>query len=142
MEDYGITYDHARYHPKEENLKKLAQSLKDAQEQEQHEIRCPICGFLKGYVLGEKKYFRRFLQTLLKVNPDLASRAGVAKEGESAALDGVIARMGLAYLMGFKLGMDCLGFWLGDALAGFMPFVIGFSFYLSGRWKEKDLKKR
>ena len=55
MEDYGITYDHARYHPKEENLKKLAQSLKDAQEQEQHEIRCPICGFLKGYVLGEKK---------------------------------------------------------------------------------------
>ena len=44
MEDYGITYDHARYHPKEENLKKLAQSLKDAQEQKQHEIRCPICG--------------------------------------------------------------------------------------------------
>lgn len=59
-----------------------------------------------------------------------------------AIIDGVIARMGLAYLMGFKLGMDCLGFWLGDALAGFMPFVIGFSFYLSGRWKEKDLKRR
>ena len=58
-----------------------------------------------------------------------------------AIIDGVIARMGLAYLMGFALKMDCLGFWLGDALAGFMPFVIGLSFYLSGRWKETNPKQ-
>jgi hypothetical protein len=31
--------------------------------------------------------------------------------------------------------MGCLGFWYGDALAGFMPFVIGTVFYFSGRWK-------
>ena len=55
MEDYGIAYDHSRFHPKEENLKKLAQSIQDAEELERHEIRCPICGFLKAYVLGEKK---------------------------------------------------------------------------------------
>lgn len=55
MNDYGISYDHNRYHPKEENLKKLAQSIQDAQGQEKHEIRCPICGFLKVYVYGNKE---------------------------------------------------------------------------------------
>ena len=55
MESYTIEYDHSRFHPKEEDLKKLEQSFRDAQELEQHTIRCPICGFLKAYVLGEKK---------------------------------------------------------------------------------------
>ena len=45
------------------------------------------------YVMGEKKYFRRFLQTLLKVNPDLAARAGIGREDGDSALNGVIARM-------------------------------------------------
>lgn len=54
-----------------------------------------------------------------------------------AMIDGVIARVGLAALMGFALKMDCLGFWLGDALAGFMPMIIGLIFYFSGKWKQK-----
>jgi Na+-driven multidrug efflux pump len=54
-----------------------------------------------------------------------------------AIIDGVISRVGLAALLGFALNMECRGFWLGDALAGFMPFVIGGTFYLSGRWREK-----
>ena len=54
-----------------------------------------------------------------------------------AIIDGVIARIGLAALLGFALKLDCRGFWLGDSLAGFMPMVIGGVFYLSGRWKEK-----
>jgi len=45
------------------------------------------------YVMGEKRYFRRFLQTLLKVNPDLAARAGAAREEGPSALDDMIARM-------------------------------------------------
>ncbi|MBQ6366651.1 MAG: MATE family efflux transporter [Oscillospiraceae bacterium] len=53
-----------------------------------------------------------------------------------AIIDGVIARIGLAALLGFGLKLDCLGFWMGDSLAGFMPFLIGCIFYLSGRWKE------
>ena len=53
-----------------------------------------------------------------------------------AIIDGVISRIGLAALLGFALKLDCLGFWLGDALAGFMPMVIGMVFYLSGRWKK------
>ena len=54
-----------------------------------------------------------------------------------AIIDGVISRIGLAALLGFVLKMDCFGFWMGDALAGFMPFVIGGTFYLSGRWKRE-----
>ena len=53
-----------------------------------------------------------------------------------AIIDGVFARIGLAALMGFAMHMDCFGFWMGDALAGFMPFVIGGAFYLSGKWRE------
>lgn len=54
-----------------------------------------------------------------------------------AIIDGVISRIGLAALFGFALHWDCFGFWLGDALAGFMPLVIGGVFYLSGRWKKE-----
>lgn len=57
-----------------------------------------------------------------------------------AIIDGVIARMGLAALMGFTLKMNCFGFWMGDALAGFMPLLIGCAFYLSGRWKENPTR--
>ena len=50
-----------------------------------------------------------------------------------ALIDGVISKMGLAALLGFALHMDCLGFWMGDALAGFMPLAISLIFYLSGK---------
>lgn len=52
-----------------------------------------------------------------------------------AILDGMIARIGLAYILGWLLKMGPLGFWMGDAIAGFMPLLIGGVFYLSGRWK-------
>lgn len=53
-----------------------------------------------------------------------------------AIIDGLIARITLAYILGWKMGMGPQGFWMGDALAGFMPFMIGFIYYLSGKWKE------
>lgn len=55
-----------------------------------------------------------------------------------AIIDGMFARIGLAALLGFALHMDCQGFWLGDALAGFMPMTIGGIFYLSGKWREPN----
>ena len=54
-----------------------------------------------------------------------------------AIIDGVFDRIGLAALLGFVLKLDCFGFWMGDALAGFMPFLIGSVFYLSGNWKTR-----
>ena len=53
-----------------------------------------------------------------------------------AILDGMIARIGLAYLLGWVFAMGPKGFWLGDALAGFMPLVIGGTYYLLGGWRE------
>lgn len=54
-----------------------------------------------------------------------------------AIIDGVISRVGIAALLGFALKMDCLGFWYGDSIAGFVPIMIGMSFYLSGKWRTK-----
>lgn len=54
----------------------------------------------------------------------------------TAIFDGIILRMGLAILFGLYLGMGYIGFWLGDALAGFTPLVIGTILYFSGMWKK------
>jgi len=53
-----------------------------------------------------------------------------------AIIDGMISRIGIAALLGFGVGMGCQGFWYGDALAGFMPLVIGMCYYISGKWKK------
>ena len=54
----------------------------------------------------------------------------------TAILDGIVIRIGLALLFGLVLDMKHYGFWLGDALAGFTPFWIGFVFYMTGLWKK------
>lgn len=52
-------------------------------------------------------------------------------------LDGVICRVGLAMLMGIALEMGIMGFWLGNAFAGYMPFLIGGVYFLTGKWKKR-----
>ena len=52
-----------------------------------------------------------------------------------AIIDGMISRIGIAALLGFGFSMGCQGFWYGDALAGFMPLVIGMCYFLSGKWR-------
>jgi len=52
-------------------------------------------------------------------------------------LDGVICRVGLAMLMGLAMGMGIMGFWLGNAFAGYMPFLIGGGYFLTGKWKRR-----
>ncbi len=54
----------------------------------------------------------------------------------TAILDGIVMRIGLAVLFGLSLDMKHYGFWLGDALAGFTPFLIGVVYYISGKWKK------
>lgn len=56
-----------------------------------------------------------------------------------AILDGVIGRLGFAYLLGTALGLAYFGYWMGSALAGAMPFVIGIFYYFSGTWKKKSV---
>ncbi len=58
----------------------------------------------------------------------------------TAIFDGIIMRIGLSLLFGVVLNMAHIGFWLGDALAGYTPFFIGIVFYFSGKWKNKVIK--
>ena len=53
-----------------------------------------------------------------------------------ALIDGLISRMGIAALLGFVFHLDCLGFWLGDAIAGFVPMIIGCVYYFRGNWRK------
>ena len=55
----------------------------------------------------------------------------------TAIFDGIIMRIGLSVLFGLVLDMKHYGFWLGDALAGFTPFVIGVVFYFFGSWRKR-----
>lgn len=55
-----------------------------------------------------------------------------------AILDGVVGRIGLALLLGTAMGLGYFGFWMGNALAGGVPFIIGIFYYFSGSWKKKS----
>jgi Na+-driven multidrug efflux pump len=52
-----------------------------------------------------------------------------------ALMDGVACRIGLSVLLGVTFAMGINGFWYGNAISGCIPFVVGFAFLLSGRWK-------
>ena len=106
-------------------------------------------GFLEGpnAILFGKNLLEpiKVLADFAKAHDKLEIRIGIINgSGNSklnlcvAILDGMIARVGLAYLLGWALGMGPKGFWLGDAFAGFMPLVIGGVFYLTGFWKKED----
>ncbi|MBQ8604802.1 MAG: MATE family efflux transporter [Oscillospiraceae bacterium] len=56
-----------------------------------------------------------------------------------ALLDGLMMRIGLAWVLGIPMGLGIHGFWYGNALASFMPFVIGMPYFLSGRWQNRRL---
>ncbi|MBO4556363.1 MAG: MATE family efflux transporter [Elusimicrobiales bacterium] len=53
----------------------------------------------------------------------------------NALLDAVVMRIGLSLMLGLCFKMGYMGFWLGDSVAGFTPFVIGLAFYFSGKWR-------
>ena len=75
------------------------------------------------------------------VSFSLMNGSGNAKLNFAVAIiDGMISRIGISALLGFAVGMGCQGFWYGDALAGYMPMVIGLIFFLSGSWKKEKSK--
>ena len=53
-----------------------------------------------------------------------------------AVMDGIVARVGLSLLFGRVLGLGYFGFWMGNAVSGCVPFLLGAAYYLSGRWKK------
>jgi len=57
---------------------------------------------------------------------------------EDVCMQGIIGRIGFSYLLGFVLELGCVGFWFGDGIAGYMPFLVSAVFFISGRWKRND----
>lgn len=57
----------------------------------------------------------------------------------SGLMDGVVARIGLAVLLGSVLGYGIQGYWYGSALAGAVSAAIVGCYYYSGKWKRREL---
>ena len=58
-----------------------------------------------------------------------------------ALLDGVACRIGLSILLGVTFNWGITGFWYGNAISGCVPFLVGFTYLLSGRWKLQSSRK-
>ena len=54
-----------------------------------------------------------------------------------AILDAFVLRIGLSLLLGLGFNMGYRGFWMGSALTGFTPFVMGLVYLISGKWKTR-----
>ncbi len=59
-----------------------------------------------------------------------------------AVLDGIVIRIGFAYFLGVICQFGIQGFWYGNALSSFTPFIVGLPYYLSGKWKEKTAMEK
>lgn len=57
----------------------------------------------------------------------------------SGLIDSVAARIGFSLLLANTAGLGLYGFWLGSALAGYVPVLIGGTYFLSGKWKTFEL---
>ena len=77
---------------RERALEMLRERIPDFQEAELDSLELDR-GVEYIYIKGEKYYLHSFLNTLLKVHPDLAARAGAAVPGERKVLDETIAEM-------------------------------------------------
>lgn len=78
--------------------------------------------------------------------PMMALVNGVGNSGLALAIglvDGVVARIFLSIFLGVTCAMGIVGFWLGAAIASFMPFIIGGTYFWSGLWmKRKSLTEK
>ena len=59
-----------------------------------------------------------------------------------ALLDGVACRIGLSVLLGITFAWGITGFWYGNAISGCVPFLVGLTYLLSGRWKLQSSNRR
>ena len=58
-----------------------------------------------------------------------------------ALLDGIACRIGFSLFLGVTLAWGIRGFWFGNAFSGLVPFFIGGTYLLSGRWKLRVSKE-
>jgi len=99
----------------------------------------------EAVIAMSRSYFRIYIWMILAsclMAPTLGLINGVGHTMMNmgiALLDGVVARIGLSLLFGRTLGMGLYGFWLGNALAGFVSVILAALYFFSGRWKTRRL---
>jgi len=99
-----------------------------------------VLSLARGYVpIAILMFVASSLRATMNALINGSGRAGV--NFATAILDGIVLRIGLAVLFGLVLDMQYTGFWLGDALAGYTPFLVGIVFYLTGQWKKNPKQK-
>ena len=54
-------------------------------------------------------------------------------------IDSVVARIGISILLGIAFNMGVMGFWLGAVLAGYTYTLVGGIYFISGKWKKREL---
>lgn len=82
--------------------------------------------------------------TFMFMSPTMGLIIGVGNANYNlvmAIIDGVIARIFLSILFGRVLGMGAIGFFLGNASAGFVSDIMGWGYYATGIWKWKKYLK-
>lgn len=57
----------------------------------------------------------------------------------TSLMDGVVARIGLSLLFGITLSLGLRGFWIGSVLATYVTVILGWAYFLSGRWAKRKL---
>lgn len=56
-------------------------------------------------------------------------------------VDGLVLRIGCAFLFGMARNMGLQGFWYGNALGGFAPLLVGGVYFFSGSWEKDAIAK-
>lgn len=81
-----------------------------------------------------------FMSAFLSSFSSIVTGSGFAElDFLTGMMDGVICRIGLSLLFVNVVGMGVEGYFLGSALARFLPGMIVFIYFLSGKWKNRKL---
>lgn len=81
-----------------------------------------------------------FLNALQGPYTSVITGSGNAKLSFAAGiLDGIVLRIGVAYLLAFVYGMGVVGYWYGNVLAHLGPIVVGVIYFYSGKWAGRRL---
>lgn len=56
-------------------------------------------------------------------------------------IDGIVLRLGISYVLAYRMGFGVIGYWYGNALAHLGPVIIGIVYFYSGKWKTFRLLK-
>ena len=62
----------------------------------------------------------------------------ISRDAERIQIRDVLPGDSTEPMVGFAMDLGYFGFWLGNALAGTVPFFLGIVYYLTGWWKKKS----